>query len=143
MRRGRIGFVEREIILDEIGREAEERFKYNLRQSGYKWRHFDQAFHWAPNVETFDNDYWLDAGDDHLNKVLQWLEYGTGLFGPKGQMILPKTRRYMKFRKKGNIIFARKVKGIKPMFAFTKAIESVRNERVGLQKQIRHFLNIG
>lgn len=142
MKRGRIAYVEREIILNEMGREAEARYQYNLKQSGYKWEHFDMAFHWEPDVVAFDNSYWLDTGNEHLNKILTWLEYGTGLFGPKGKMIVPKTKKFMKFKINTRWIFARRIKGIKPMFAFTKAIESVRNERIGLQRQIRHFLNM-
>jgi len=142
MKRGRIAYYEREVILDEIGQEAENRYIYNLRQSGYKTEQFDTAFHWEPDVDLFDNSYFLDTGDQHLNKVLQYLEYGTGLYGPKGRIIKPVAKKMMKFNIDGQTIFTRRVKGIKPMFAFTKAIESVRNERVGLQRQIRHYLNI-
>ena len=147
---GRISNQARAIILDELGKIAERRYKTNLRNAGIKgYMHFNYAFNYAPDIDAFDNEYWIDTGNDHLNRILKFLEYGTGLYGPNktpisSKKISAKTGNplLLKFKYKGRQLFKASVKGIKPAFMFTKAVESVRHERARLQRAIRVRLGI-
>ena len=149
VRAGRLSNEERLVILEKIGKEAEKRYRQNLRNTGFKKTWFNIAFQFAPDPINFDNDYMLDTGSEHLNRILQWLEYGTGLYGSRKRMIQssktsPKTgnKLLLKFKVVGAWVYKRKVKGIKPGFMFTKAVESVRNEHTSLMRRFRMELNI-
>lgn len=150
VRAGRISDDERFEILVELGEEAIRRYQYNLRNCGYKgYGKFKNAMQYEPDVAAFDNYYYLDTGNEELNRILRYLEYGTGLYGPKGEVIQssktsPRTgnQLLLKFKYKGHQLYKMTVKGIKPAFNFTKAVESVRNERNMLQRQIRRRLGI-
>lgn len=149
VRRGRLSNIERLMILEKIGEEAEKRYRQNLVNTGYKGRWFKNAFHYEPDIYAFDNYYELDTGNQELNQILKYLEYGTGLYGSKRRMIQSKrisektgNKLLLKFKYEGQWFFKRKVKGIKPGFMFTKAIESVRNEFNQLMRRFRLELNI-
>lgn len=43
-----------------------------------------------------------------------YIEEGTGLYGPRRQAITPKTGKVLAFRSGGSMVFAKKVKGMKP-----------------------------
>jgi len=144
LRSGRLSYVEREILLERIGEEAEKRYRQNLTNTGYKGYWFMDAFKFIPDVYNFENYYELDTGNTELNKILGYLEYGTGLYGKRKRMIQSKKiskktgqKLLLKFEYEGNWIFKRKVKGIKPGFMFTKAVESVRNEWETLIRRFR------
>ena len=145
VRRGRLANSEREIILNAIGEEAERRYQENLVQTGYKGLYkFMDAFNFEPDIQAFDNNYWLDTGDTETTRILTYLEYGTGLYGPnqkpiQSSKISEKTgvNTLLKFKYRGVQLYKMTVKGIKPGFMFTKAIESVRNERNMLMRNVR------
>lgn len=129
-------FEDRRRILNLIGREAERRYKYNLAQTGYQGEIFKHAFKWEPDEDAFLNYYYLDAGSQRLNQILQYLEYGTGLYGSikskwiESTKISPRTgkRLLLKFKYEGDFIYKRRTRGIKPGFMFTKAVESVNED---------------
>lgn len=133
---GRPGLEEQKIILEKIGQEAEKRYQYNLQQTGYQGEWFKHAFKWESDAETMTNYYYLDTGNQKLNQILQYLEYGTGLYGSlkakwiESTRISPRTgkRLLLKFQYEGNFIYKRKVKGIKPGFMFTKAVASIQDD---------------
>jgi len=144
VRRGRLSDEERYLILERIGEEAENRYRQNLLRTGYKGDKFRNAFLFAPDVDAFDNEYTLDTGNSKLNQILQWLEYGTGLYGSLKHMIQSKRvstktgkQLLLKFKAEGDWIYKRQVKGIKPGFMFTKAVQSVRNEHNTLMQRYR------
>ena len=149
-RRGRIADDERFLILQELGEYAKEKYQENLRRTGYKgMSKFMDAFQYEPDVKNFDNHYWIDTGNEELNRILRYLEYGTGLYGPNRKRIeskktSPKTgnQLLLKFNYRGVPLYRMSVKGIKPGFMFTKAIESVRHNRNILQKMARNTLGI-
>jgi hypothetical protein len=123
--------------LNAMGEEANKRYKENLKRyamlAGYNILNADflTAFKWRPVWTKLDNEYWLDCGNDEWNRVLRYFEYGTGLFGPKEDFIYAKNYRYMKFfwKRQQKWIYAEKTTGIRGGFMFTKAVESVRNEK--------------
>jgi len=131
-----VDFAERRRILSLIGREAKRRYQYNLQQTGYNGEIFKHAFKYEIDEENFQNYYHLDTGSIKLNQILQYLEYGTGLYGSlkskwiESTKISPKTgkRLLLKFRYEGDFIYKRKVRGIKPGFMFTKAVESINRD---------------
>ena len=144
LRPGRISNVEKGDILEYIGQEATRRYKRNLFETGYKGDVFKEAFFFSPDQFGIDNYYWLDAGSKRLNEILRYLEYGTGLYGPLKKSIQSKKISYktgnlvlLKFKIEESFIYTRSVKGIKPGYMFTKAVESVRNERSRLQREYR------
>ena len=149
VRAGRLANIERLMILEKIGQEADKRYRSNLINTGYKGRWFKNAFKFEPDVESFDNYYELDTGNAELNQILTYLEYGTGLYGKRKRMIQSKktsqktgNKLLLKFKSEGKWFFKRKVKGIKPGFMFTKAVESVRNEFKQLVRRFRLELGI-
>ena len=146
LRAGRISNDERFDILQYIGEEGERRYKNNLMASGFKFDYFLEAFKWDTYIDAFQNYYYLDSGNEHLNKILKWLEYGTGLYGPAGKVIQSsqisqKTGRQLLLkisaRKPGPYTYTKSVRGIKPGYMFTKAVESLENDREYLQRQYR------
>jgi len=48
-------------------------------------------------------------------KYHPWQEIGTGIYGPRGRRIYPRTKKYLKFRPKGGqgFVFARSVRGVR------------------------------
>jgi len=132
----KLEFADRRRILRMIALEARRRYQYNLLQTGYKGNYFMDAFKYEIDEEHFKNYYYLDTGNQKLNQILQYLEYGTGLYGSLKHKYIESTRisdrtgkrLLMKFEYEGNFIFKRKVRGIKPGFMFTKAVESIRHD---------------
>lgn len=149
LRAGRLALAERYEILEYIGKEANRRYLRNLKATGYKGTKFKKAFHFEPDPVAFDNHYYLETDSEELNRILQYLEYGTGLYGKRKRAITskktsPKTHQQLllKFKYEGQMVFTRQVKGVKPGFMFTKAVESVRNEFKMLMRIARAELRI-
>lgn len=46
-------------------------------------------------------------------KLIEWLRFGTGIYGPRGTPIVPKKYKFLKFDIGGETIFARSVRGMK------------------------------
>jgi hypothetical protein len=57
------------------------------------------------------------------DRRIQWLDQGTGLFGPRAQRIVPTKAKVLRFVANGAVVFARSVKGIKPMLFMKDARE--------------------
>lgn len=55
-------------------------------------------------------------------KYTSYVNDGTGIYGPKGKKIVPKTKKALKFVYKGNEVVVKSVKGIKPRRFVEKSI---------------------
>jgi hypothetical protein len=53
-------------------------------------------------------------------------EEGTGIYGPRKRMIVPIRGKFLVFKKAGQTIFARSVRGVRPRYYFKQAIEDNR-----------------
>jgi len=53
-----------------------------------------------------------------------FLEYGTGIYGPKHKMITPVNKKALRWFVGNKPFFARQVKGIKPLLLINKALMS-------------------
>jgi len=131
-------------ILNSIGKIAQGRYNQNLffGAKGYNLRMLMNTLHFEPNLSTFENRYWIETGSQELDKLAHYFEYGTGIYnskGPKrmikprsvGKMVFPGTKKFA-----GQMIFTDEIKGVKPVFMMTKAVESVKNERNMLEYRI-------
>jgi len=69
----------------------------------------------------------------------KYQEFGTGIYGPKKRMIVPKRAAFLVFKNKsGKLIFAKKVRGTKPKKFMQKGLQSVQDrlddiKQVGFQ----------
>ena len=56
------------------------------------------------------------TGDQAVQDIIRWLEFGTGIYGPRGKMIVPVHAKMLRWvdRVTGKVIFAKQVKGIRP-----------------------------
>ena len=57
-------------------------------------------------------------------KYGEYVEYGTGIYGPNGQPIRPKTKKALYFKVAGQPVFARSVKGQKAQPFFKPGVEN-------------------
>jgi hypothetical protein len=146
---GRISNKERFAILLELGRMAQEIYDHIVTSNprGYRLSMLEGSLKFQPNIETFNNVYWIDTGDEKLNDIAYYFEYGTGLYNTKVRFlrnrdyIRPVNRTLMIFRKPWHGILAmRKVKGVMPVSMMTKAVKTIDNERDYLQREIREQL---
>lgn len=57
-----------------------------------------------------------------------WVHDGTGLYGPMGRPIRPKTARYLKFKPRGanEFVYAKQVKGMRPNRFLADAMHAAR-----------------
>ena len=52
------------------------------------------------------------------------MEQGTGIYGPSGQPIRPKTKKFLAFRGKGGkMVFTKSVKGVRGRFYMKGSVE--------------------
>ena len=150
LRAGRLSNEERLTILIELGEIAREKYNKNLffGAGSYNLGILKDSLQYAPNTEEFENYYWVDAGSERLNEISNFFEYGTGLFNTKrkgkSRPIKSKSGKVMKFKssKTGKMVFAKQVKGVKPVFMFTKTMRTMEFDRQYLQRQIRVKLGI-
>lgn len=61
-------------------------------------------------------------------KYAPYQETGTGLYGPRRQMITPRSGRFLRFKVNGQWVFARAVRGVKPKWYMKKGYEEVQNK---------------
>jgi len=151
LRAGRLANAERLMILDEIGKYARKMYNRYLVQNsqGYDLSLLHDALQYAPDVDSFENDYWVDTGDEKLNDLASYFEYGTGMYNTKYRKsnrtrITSKTAgKAMVFRKpwKG-ISGAMSVKGVRPVFMFRRTLKSIEFNRPYIQREIRFKLGI-
>lgn len=153
LRAGRLSITERLAILFEIGKEAQRRYNHNILTGAgnYNLRMLKNSLQFEPDPYAFENVYWIDTGNEEKNKIADYFEYGTGLFNTKSRAgamsrgyIRPIDSNYMVWKNKssGKMIFAKKTKGVMPVFMMTKAVKSVQFDREYLQRQIRLRLGI-
>lgn len=75
------------------------------------------------------------GGKDEPKLLPVWLEFGTGIYGPRRHPVVPRRAKFLRFAgRNGRIIFARSVRGIKPRRFFSKtekATESARRRLAG------------
>ena len=143
IRSGRLSNDERLFILQMLGEEARRRYDRNLITGGHQYnlKILKGSLQFAPDVEAFQNVYWIDTGSRKLNEIANYFEYGTGMYNTqrRGQAIKSKTKGgVLKFRKAWHgIKFATSVSGVKPVFMKARAEKSIENERNSLQREIR------
>ncbi len=148
LRSGRLSCEERNIILDELGKIAIARFNRNLFFGGlgkYALGKFKNALKYAPDIQEFENAYWVDTGKDKLNEIFDYFEYGTGLYNTRfaKKLITAKKGKVMAWKGKGgNWQFAKSQRGVKPVFAFKRTVMSMDHDRKHLQRKIRLRLGI-
>ena len=146
---GRISNRERLIILLELGKRVQKIYDNIVTNNprGYNLAMLEGSLQFLPNVNMFDNSYWIDTGDQKLNDIAYYFEYGTGLYNTKVRVmnrgpILPVHGTLMLFRKPWHgILAARKVAGVQPVHMMTKAVKTVENDRYYLQREIREQLS--
>ena len=140
---GRISNAERAIILDRLGRDAQLLYDQFImhNEQGYDLRKLKGSLQFEPNIQAFKNRYYLKGKDSKWTKIAYYFEYGTGLFNTKKAgkgYIEPVTREYMRFLcKDRRWHFSKKVEGVHPVFAMTKAEKIIQFNRADLQRQIR------
>jgi len=151
LRAGRISNIERLLILNELGKIAQKKYNENLLHGAvsYNLGKLRNSLQFSPDPEEFDNAYWIEADSEELTKVAYYFEYGTGIFNTKNRKtarnyITPTNGEYMvwKDKKSQKMIFAKRTKGVRPVFMMTKAINYVRNNYKELLRKIRLKLNI-
>lgn len=61
-------------------------------------------------------------------KYARWVHDGTGIYGPRGVPIRPRTKKFLRFKPRGarRYIYARSVKGMKPNRFLTNALSAAR-----------------
>lgn len=69
-----------------------------------------------------ENETKIKSSASHM----KFLNDGTGIYGPKGQKIKPRTKKLLVFEYKGNTVFARSIKGIKPLRIVEKSIKDTK-----------------
>ena len=69
----------------------------------------------SPNRHKITND----------KKYLPWVNDGTGIYGPRGKPITPKTAKFLHFHWKGREWFLKSVKGQKPQKFVEKSMSEI------------------
>jgi len=150
LRAGRLSNEERLIILYELGEIARQKYnQFLLAGAGsYNLGILRDSLQYEPDVYAFENTYWIDTGNERLNEIANYFEYGTGLFNVKkkgmAKPIKSRSGKKMKFQSSmtGKMIFAKEVKGVKPVMMLAKTIKSMQFNRSYLQRAIRVRLGI-
>ena len=154
LKSGRISDDEKEMILIALGEIARAKYDEFIVQGGnakgYNLAELKGSLQYDTDVREFDNDYYLDGGNEHWTAVANYFEYGTGLYNQRragryrAGYITPQTAEYMKFvTKSGDHVLTKKVKGVHPIFAMEKAIKFIEFNRKRLQRAIRIELQKG
>ena len=121
MNAGRLSNDERLIILNELGLEVQSRFNKNIKYNphGYNLKLLLNSLHFAPDVNNFENYYWVDTGHDKLNELANYFEHGTGVHNTQFRRgpIVPIHADILWFRKEWmGIKAATMVQGVQPVF---------------------------
>lgn len=151
LRAGRLAFDERYLILMEIGRYAQNRYKEYVTQNkyGYDLSLLKDALQFEPDIENFENVYYINTGNDELDMMAKYFENGTGLYNTKYRKgdrkkitSLTKGKR-MRFRKPWHgMKGAYSVAGVKPIYMMRRTLKSIEFNRPYLQREIRIRLGI-
>ena len=141
-------------ILLRLGVIAQNKYDEYIVQGGnakgYNLSPLKGSLYFKPDIDEFDNHYWLEGTDSHWTAVANYFEYGTGLYNQRksGQYragyIKPQVAEYMKFvAGDGKFVMTKKVKGVHPILAMEKAIKFIEFNRKRIQRQIRVELQNG
>lgn len=146
LKAGRISNAERFFILTQLGKIAQQKYNdYLLSRAGnYNLQKLRNSLKFLPVVKKFDNKYWIDTGNEELTKVAYYFEYGTGIFNTTNKKaartyIYPRSGPYLIWRDKNSnrMIFAKRTKGVRPIFMMTTAVAYIRQNREVLIRRIR------
>jgi len=150
LRAGRISNVERLSILTALGKYAQKRYNEYVTNNryGYNLKLLKGALQFVPDVDAFENEYFVDTGSRKLNSIAAYFENGTGLYNTKYKhtgraRIEPGTgKMLLYFRKPWHGIKAMaSVRGVRPVFMLKRTMKSIEFNRAVLQRQIR--INLG
>jgi len=148
LKSGPISPAEKEEILTELGKIAQDKYDEYIVQGGmakgYNLHVLMGSLKFSPDIESFENDYWLEGKDEHWTKIANYFEYGTGLYNQnragryRAGYIKPQVQDYMKFvAKDGKFVMTQRVRGVHGIFAMEKAIKYTQFHRKSLQRAIR------
>jgi len=146
MKAGRISNIERKAILLELGKKVQEQYNMIVKNNtqNYKLDILEDSLQFEPDIQNFNNIFWIDTGDAELTKIAYYFEYGTGLyneqirFARNRSYIYPVNSRMFKFRKPWHgISFMDKVAGVHPVAMMAKAIKIIDQNRNYIQRDIR------
>lgn len=142
LRPGRLSNQERFEILNEMGNIARKRYDeiLDINHFGYNLEVLKGGLHFRPNVLTFENEYWVEYPTEELNLIAGYFEFGTGINNTKGpkDYIRPTQKKAMKFvAKRGGLTFAKKVRGVRPLFMFERTMSEMKNNKQSLQRKFR------
>jgi hypothetical protein len=78
---------------------------------------------------------WMEVGKDSIligvssrAKYGYYLEHGTGLYGPRKRVIVPRSKKALKFTVGNRVVIVRSVKGVKPRPFIDPAVSYVFKE---------------
>lgn len=70
-------------------------------------------------------------------KLIEWLIFGTGIYGPRGTPIRPKRYKFLKFTARdGTLVYAKTVRGMKPRNFVKQTNEGMASYRRSLAQKI-------
>lgn len=151
---GRISNYERALILEELGKIAQEKYDeyvvFGGLTLGYNLRALKGSLHFESDIINFENYYYLQGTDEKWTDIANYFEYGTGLYNTKragkyrGGYIKPVHGEYMRFisKKTGKFVIIDKVHGVRPVMAMQKAEKYIQFNREKLQREIRIRLRL-
>ena len=147
MRRGRLSNDERSQVLYFLGRHAQQMYVHNLKMKLRTYRRFMYALKFAPDIDSFQNHYWTETRSSEDERILNYLEFGTGLNGSSRRRIIePVSKKFLKFKGRGKwsgkTFFKKYVRGVKPGFMFTKTVEYMTHNNERLKTMARMRLGI-
>ena len=137
-------------VLMELGNMAQKNFNKNIffGSGSYDLSVLKNALHFSPNVDAFENTYYID-GTQSIRNIALWFEYGTGLHAtaktPKPITTKNKSHPYMRFEPKsgrsksggkqytGAVVFTTHTQGVKPIFMFKRTIKWLEQNRPYLE----------
>jgi hypothetical protein len=135
-------------ILMALGKEAQKRYNKNMLEGAgnYNLSKLQNTLKFIPNLQTFENEYYLEGDSEEQTRIAYYFEYGTGLFNTRSRKkyITPINFEHMKWKdkKSGKMIFAKRTKGVRPVFAMTKAVLSIKYDLDYLLPKIEKKLGI-
>jgi len=141
LRPGRLSDKERIIILTELGHMAQKKYDdlISHNRHDYKLKDLKGSLKFEVDIRRNLNTYWLEGETEALTKLANYFEYGTGLHNTKDpkSYIKPIYSKVLKFKVKNLMVYAKKTQGVKPTFAFTRAVRETDNTRTRRRIRIR------
>ena len=139
----------RKTILNALGEIAQAKYDelVSYNHYGYNLLKLKGSLKYKSNIELFHNEYYLEGVNDEWTRIAKYFEYGTGLYNTKrsgryraGYIKPTKAHKYLAFMgtKKfaGQLILAKRVKGVRPVFAMLNTLAFMRKRKNELQLKI-------